>query len=151
MSPSHREQSRIERIKTGVSNLKRFISSDLERKTSHLSLKVTVVGLFLSALVQPAAAQSGGTSICDVEFVSSVINALFSLAIGGALVLGILTWVLTSFTESLPLPQSTKQSVKKQRNSGLASALRAVVVPAIIVTILSATSIGIPSCISVMP
>lgn len=98
-----------------------------------------------------AADDASELTICDVEYLGPAINALFSIAVGGALVLGILTWVITSFTESLPLPQSTKQSIKQQRNGAIASSLRAIVVPAFILAILSVMDLGIPECISILP
>lgn len=121
-----------------------------EATAAWLSVKYTVVFSLLMAMIGVAAAGSGtDTSFCDINFVGPIVNAGFSIFVGGALALGLLTWVATSFTESLPLPQDTKQSIKQQRNSGIASALRAIFVPALVLALLSATSVGIPDCITI--
>ncbi|ERJ07366.1 hypothetical protein HLRTI_000408 [Halorhabdus tiamatea SARL4B] len=129
--------------------------NSIERTIQSYSLKLAVtLSAYLLVVGNAAAASSPSAtdlSICDVEFLGPAINALFSIAVTGALVLGILTWVLTSFTESLPLPQSTKQTIQKQRNGAIASMLRTAVVPALILAILSVLSIGIPSCITILP
>lgn len=94
---------------------------------------------------------SSDVGFCDIKYIGSFINAAFTVFISGALVLGLMTWVVTSFTESLPLPQDIKTTLKKQRNNSVASMLRAVFVPAIIITLLDATDLVIPECISILP
>jgi len=125
----------------------------IEQKIKRCSISTGFVVSFFMVATQPVAAQSsGGTAnFCDIQFVGPLINSAFSIFVTGALAVGLLTWVVTSFTESLPLPQDTKKSIKKHRNTGLVSMARAILVPALVLALLSATSIGIPSCISVLP
>lgn len=87
---------------------------------------------------------------CEIEYVGDLVNIAFSVFIGGAIVLGVLTWVITSFAESLPLPQDAKQTVKRQRNSGIASMLRAVFGPALFIFVLDQIGV-LPSCMTVLP
>jgi hypothetical protein len=124
----------------------------------HNALRVAIVCGLVATLVMGASApvaasshSSSSPSFCDIRFVGDIINTGFTIFMGGALVMGLLTWVATSFTESLPLPQDTKKQIKRQRNSGIASALRAVFVPALLLTFLDATVINLPSCVSVIP
>lgn len=130
--------------------------ASIGRKVIRVTILVSLINVLLIGAADPVAAgssssSSSGTGFCDINYVGSLVNAAFSIFVGGALALGLLTWVATSFTESLPLPQDTKKSIQQQRNSGIAAAMRAVFVPALILTLLSATSIGIPSCITVLP
>jgi len=128
-------------------------SQSIARMGSRLSMMLGSLFVVAVGPVAAHAAQASNqqTGFCDIPFVGSLVNTGFTIFIGGALALGLLTWVATSFTESLPLPQDTKKQIKHQRNSGLASSLRAVFVPALIITFLDAASIGLPSCVNVFP
>jgi hypothetical protein len=108
-----------------------------------------------AASLNPVPLQTGNTtnstSFCNIKYVGNLMDAAFTVFIGGALVLGLLTWVVTSFTESLPLPSDLKTTLKQQRNTAIASMFRAIFVPAIVITLLDATNIVVPSCITVLP
>jgi hypothetical protein len=58
---------------------------------------------------------------------------------------------MVSAAESLPIPSDMKTSLKQQRNSSIAAVFRALFIPAILLTLLEATDIAIPDCVSVLP
>lgn len=133
-------------------------TESLKRGFSQTVSAVVTSAIALLMFSAPALAQNGSNGsntdpsiICDVKYFSSIIDTAFTLFTVGALVLGLLTWVVTSFTESLPLPQDIKTTLKKQRNNAVASMFRAVFVPAFIIALLDASNIVIPDCINVLP
>jgi len=120
-------------------------NGDASAGTAHASI----------ADIDPVPLQTGNTtnstSFCDIKYVSNLMDAAFTVFIGGALVLGLLTWVVTSFAEALPLPSNLKSELKQQRNTAVASMFRTVFVPAVLITLLDATNLVLPSCITVLP
>lgn len=133
------------------------ISSDrgIGWKVIRLAIIVSVVLSMVAITAGPVAAQSSGSSdtagFCDIQFIPSLVNSIFSIFVVGGVTIGLVTWVATSATESLPLPQKTKKQIKEHRNGAMASMGRLVLGPAIILALLSATSIGIPDCVSIFP
>ena len=131
--------------------------SRIDRFRRQITLTAVSVLLTLFTVSRPVLAQSGssssgsGTGFCDIKYVGDLMNTAFSIFVGGAIALGLLTWIATSFTEALPLPQDTKKQIKRQRNSGLVASFRAVLVPALVLALLSATDIGVPDCITILP
>lgn len=117
------------------------MNADASAGTAHASI----------APIDPVPLQTGNTTFCDIKYVSNLMDAAFTIFIGGALVLGLLTWVVTSFAEALPLPSNLKSELKQQRNTAVASMFRTVFVPAVLITLLDATNLVIPSCITVLP
>jgi len=94
--------------------------------------------------------QSGGT-FCDIPYLSGLVSTGVTLFTVIALVMGFFTWIMVSAAESLPIPSDMKTSLKQQRNSSIAAVFRALFIPAILLTLLEATDIAIPDCVSVLP
>lgn len=124
----------------------------IERRLHRLGVTIPLVWLAIMAMGVAAGQSSGAsTGFCDVRYVGDVTNTAFSIFIPGAIAIGMVTWVATSFTEALPVGQDLKSTLKRQRNSAVASGARAIFVPALLLAFLSVIGVGVPDCVSILP
>jgi len=117
-----------------------------------------VVGALITAFAGPVAAQGGGgggsgsnVGFCDIQLLPGLIEMVFQLLLTAGLVVTLLTWVATSFTETLPISSKRKEEIRRQRNSSIAAYGRLLIVPIVVIALVDGLAIGIPDCIDIIP
>ena len=121
------------------------------------SLAVALSTILMYSTVGVTAAQenvtdgSGDVGFCDVAYVGGLLNTGFELFIVGAFFVGLFTYVLTTFTDALPLPQETKKQIQKHKSSAIASMFKVLFVPAFAVVLFDAMGVVLPDCVNVIP
>lgn len=131
------------------------------RKLVRATIVLSMVSMLLVGFADPVAAQEGTPSgedgsssnpgFCDIRFLGSALNTVFGIVVPGMAALGLLTWAVTSFADSLPLPQDMKKNIKKQRSSAIVGVVKGIGGLAFLMVLLSGAGIQMPSCVQPLP